>query len=151
VVATRLCFATRNGRGRERERGCEVNVIFDLDGTLTDPGVGITGCIQHALVAMGHRAPDAHELRHFIGPPLREAFATLLQTADEARLQAAIGHYRRRFEAVGMFENVVYPGIPEALRALQERGHQLWVATSKPERYARQIVEHFGLTKHFRR
>jgi phosphoglycolate phosphatase len=126
-----------------------MNVIFDLDGTLTDPGVGITRCIQHALALLGRPAPRADALTRSVGPPLRDSFAELLCTGDETLITEAVAHYRERFEAVGMFENVVYPDIPAALRDLRLQGHRLWVATSKPEPYARRILEHFDLASCF--
>jgi phosphoglycolate phosphatase len=128
-----------------------MDVIFDLDGTLTDPGVGITRCIQHALAVLGRPAPGTNELRRFVGPPLRDAFGELLCSGDEWLITEAVAHYRERFEAFGMFENVVYPDIPDALRDLRRQGHRLWVATSKPEPYARRILEHFNLASCFER
>jgi phosphoglycolate phosphatase len=128
-----------------------VNVIFDLDGTLTDPGVGIIRCFQHALAALGRPVADAPALARFIGPPLREAFAELLASDDGVLLTRAVAHFRERFEAVGMFENEVYPGIPDALHEARQHGHRLWVATSKPQPYAQRILQHFGLASAFER
>jgi phosphoglycolate phosphatase len=126
-----------------------MEIVFDLDGTLTDPGVGISRCIQHALGALGRPMPAADGLKRFVGPPLRQAFAELLGTADEALLADAVLRYRQRFEAIGMFENTVYPGLPAALRELSRQGHRLWVATSKPRPYAVRILEHFELVSRF--
>ena len=126
-----------------------MELLFDLDGTLTDSSVGITLCLQHAIVRMGGQPPPAHELTRFIGPPLRSTFCELLATEDPVRLAAAIDHYRERFAGVGMFENAVYADVPPALDTLRARGHRLWVVTSKPEVYARTIVAHFGLEHHF--
>jgi len=128
-----------------------VDVVFDLDGTLTDPVVGITRCIQHALAALGESTPPSSTLARFVGPPLRGTFATLLGTEDEEILSKAIRLYRERFEAVGMLENAPYPDVPGMLEALRRRSHRLWVATSKPEIYAKQILEHFGLDRSFER
>ena len=128
-----------------------MEIIFDLDGTLTDPGIGITRCIQHALTVLGRRAPASEELERFVGPPLRGSFAALLGTDEAELITQAIAHYRERFEACGMFENAVYPGIPAALEQLRRGGHRLWVATSKPQPYASRILEHFGLARHFER
>jgi phosphoglycolate phosphatase len=126
-----------------------MELFFDLDGTLTDPAAGITLCLQHAITRMGGQPPPAQELTRFIGPPLRTTFCELLATADAVLLDTAIGHYRERFAKVGMFENAVYPDVPAALASLRSDGHRLWLVTSKPEIYARTIVEHFGLAHHF--
>lgn len=128
-----------------------MDILFDLDGTLTDPVVGITRCIQHALVSLGRAAPDLDGLRRCVGPPLQDSFAELLETTDEALLADAIRLYRERFKPVGMFENSVYPDVPEGLETLRAQGHRLWVATSKPHVFAREIVEHFGLARFFER
>ncbi len=124
-------------------------LLFDLDGTLTDPERGITTCIQHALSALHRTVPPGESLRRCIGPPLRASFAELLETDDEATLDAALAHYRARFATTGIYENTLYPFVPGALAALQGARHRLWVATSKPTVYARRIVEHFGLAPYF--
>ena len=80
-------------------------VLFDLDGTLTDPKEGITRCMQHALAQLGLAVPPTEALVPYIGPPLQETFAQLLATDDRARVDAAIAHYRDRFAAAGMYEN----------------------------------------------
>jgi len=126
-----------------------LDILFDLDGTLTDPVLGITRCIQHALVNLGRTAPDLNGLRRCVGPPLQESFAELLETEDEALLAEAIRLYRERFKPIGMFENSVYPDVPEGLETLRAQGHRLWVATSKPHVFAREIVQHFGLARFF--
>jgi len=126
-----------------------VNLLFDLDGTLTDPAVGITRCIQHAMSQLGLEVADDRALLRFIGPPLRNAFAELLATDDEHLISRAIALYRERFVALGMFENAVYPDILRGLEQLVAHGHHLWVVTSKPRVYARQIVDHFGLLSSF--
>ncbi len=131
-----------------------MNVLFDLDGTLTDPFEGITACIQYALRGLGAFCPPQSELAFCIGPPLRGSFAELLanERADgvtPAEVEQAIALYRERFSSIGLFENSLYAGIPELLSALRERGARLFVATSKPHVFARQIVEHFGLGEHF--
>ena len=128
-----------------------MDILFDLDGTLTDPVLGITRCIQHSLVKLGRTAPDMDGLRRCVGPPLQDSFAELLKTEDEALLAEAIRLYRERFKPVGMFENSVYPDVPEGLETLRAQGHRLWVATSKPHVFAREIVEHFGLGRFFER
>lgn len=127
-----------------------MNLLFDLDGTLTDPYQGITRCISHALLALGRLAPLRVDLRWCIGPPLKNSFAKLLASDDDNLAEAALAIYRERFGSVGLYENEVYEGIPEALKALQEMGHTLYVATSKPTVYAKQIIEHFALQQYFR-
>lgn len=127
-------------------RGAEsvMNILLDLDGTLTDPREGITRCIQHALRKMGRKVPDANALVHYIGPPLQQSFREMLD-GDEAGARRALALYRERFADTGLYENAVYPGIEYALDRLIGRGARLMVATSKPTVYARHIVNHFGL------
>lgn len=126
-----------------------MNIFFDLDGTLTDPGPGITRCIQHALEGLGRPVPEPESLRRCVGPPLQNSFAELLGTRDDALVAEAIRLYRERFVIAGMFENSVYAGVPAGLETLRQDGHRLWVVTSKPHVFARQIVEHFGLSTFF--
>jgi phosphoglycolate phosphatase len=126
-----------------------MNVLFDLDGTLTDPRWGFIGCIRHALTAMGRRCPPEAELATLIGPPLQQTFTELL-AGDAADVATAVDLYRDRFSRIGMFENAVYPGIEEALQALSATGAALFVATSKPTLYAKRILEHFRLSGYFR-
>ncbi|MFH1066381.1 MAG: HAD hydrolase-like protein [bacterium] len=125
------------------------NIFFDLDGTLTDPQKGILRSIHYALQKMGHEAPPTQQLLWCIGPPLREVFRQLLQTEDQALVEQAVAFYRERYSTVGMFENKPYNGIEAALSRLQSAGFQLFVSTSKPRVYAKQILEHFGLAHHF--
>lgn len=126
-----------------------MNLLFDLDGTLTDPFEGIAKCILYALQMLGSRLPPGESLGWCIGPPLKESFAKLLGSDDSALAEKALAFYRRRFGSVGLYENRVYDGIPGALKALQENGHRLYVATSKPALYARQIVDRFDLDSYF--
>jgi phosphoglycolate phosphatase len=128
-----------------------MNVLIDLDGTITDSRKGIVGCIQHALHSLGHTAPDEPDLLRYIGPPLHAAFRELLPAKSDSDVDRAIAAYRERFVAVGMFENFVYAGIPEALESLRGRGARLFVATSKPEVFARRILDHFELSHYFER
>jgi len=124
------------------------HLLFDLDGTLTDPQVGITACVQHALIKSGIPVPDRTSLLPYIGPPLRRSFQDLHGlSAEEA--ERAVVYYRERFSTVGLYENEVYPGIPEMLAALRRKGYVLGLATSKMERYAHEILAHFGLENHF--
>jgi phosphoglycolate phosphatase len=125
-------------------------ILFDLDGTLTDPKPGITRCIQFALEALGEPAPQGDELNWCVGPPLKESFERLLQCQDEELLQKALNHYRDRYAKTGMFENTVYIGIPATLEKLKNIGFHLYVATSKPSVFASAILEHFRLSQFFR-
>ncbi len=127
-----------------------MHLLFDLDGTLTDPFPGITRCIQHALVSLGHPSPVAESLGWCIGPSLKQSFATLLGPQDAHRADAALARYRERFSTVGLFENSVYPEIKSALNEFNSCGHNLSVATSKPGIFAERIIDHFGLKKYFR-
>jgi phosphoglycolate phosphatase len=127
-----------------------VNVLFDLDGTLTDPREGIVACFKHALRELGYRAPPDSDLERYIGPPLQECFASLLRSQSQKQIAAGIALYRQRFSATGMFENAVYPGIHSALAQLHAMGAVLYVATSKSRVFAERIVDHFGLKSHFR-
>ena len=124
-------------------------LFFDLDGTLTDPREGITRCIQYGLEQIGRPFPPQEELVKYIGPPLRWTFPDLLGTDEPELVDAAIRHYRQRYADVGLFENVVYDGIPEVLDALHDDGFTLYVVTAKPTVYAERIVRHFGLDPYF--
>lgn len=125
------------------------DLLFDLDGTLTDPKPGITRCIRHALHELGLEAPEADALEWCIGPPLARSFARLLESEDPARIHQALLLYRERFAEVGLYENRVYDGIPEMLHSLRERGFRLFLATSKPRVFAERILAHFGLHAYF--
>ncbi|MFN6528389.1 HAD family hydrolase [Nostoc sp. ChiSLP03a] len=121
-------------------------ILFDLDGTLTDPKPGITGCIQYALSELGYKPPNADELNWCIDPPLKDSFSQLLNTLDGTVLEQALLLYRRRFATIGLFENSLYPQITEVLKAIRFAGYKTFVATSKPYIYATQIIEYFGLS-----
>jgi len=125
-------------------------LLFDLDGTLTDPKPGITGCIRFALDQLGVSCPSDDALVTFIGPPLRDTFATLLDTLETARIEEAIGLYRQRFATTGLFENQVYAGVPAMLDHCQQEATAMYVATSKPAVFAARIVQHFGIDHYFR-
>lgn len=124
-------------------------ILFDLDGTLTDPREGITRCLAHALERLGREPPPLDQLTFAIGPPLRASLAKLLGTESRAEVELALAHYRERFADVGLYENAPYEGIAEALAALRRAGLPLFVATSKPRVYAERIVRHFTLDAHF--
>jgi phosphoglycolate phosphatase len=121
------------------------NVLLDLDGTLTDPALGITNCIAYALERLDVAAPAVHDLHFAIGPPLRGTFATLLGNDDTALIERAMGFYRERFAEVGLFENLIYEGVPEMLVALNTRNFRVLLATAKPHVYARRILAHFDI------
>ena len=123
-------------------------ILFDLDGTLTDPKPGITGCVQYALHEMGIEEPDLDKLEVFIGPPLAESFMEFY--GMERRLaDRAVEKYRERFAVTGIYENELYPGMKEMLAALKEAGCRLAVASSKPEPFVKRILEHFEIARYF--
>lgn len=122
-------------------------MLFDLDGTLTDPAEGITRSIVHALERMQAPVPSAALLRTWIGPPLRDTFAAHLHSQERA--EHALTLYRERFAEVGIYENVLYPGIPALLARLRARGCRLFLATAKPLPFAQRILEHFALAPFF--
>jgi phosphoglycolate phosphatase len=113
--------------------------------------VGITRSVVHALHPLGRPLPSEAVLRNSIGPPLRETFAEMLETADTALVERAVSLYRQRYSTVGLFENAVYPGVREMLAALRAAGRRMWVVTSKPHLFARRILEHFDLLRFFER
>ena len=121
-------------------------ILFDLDGTLTDPGLGITNSVMHALRRMGYEVPPRQELYKFIGPPLHQSFQVYFGMTEEQSYEA-VAKYREYFAVDGLLENEVYDGIPEMLQALQAAGKRLVLATSKPEKFAKVIMAHFGLDK----
>lgn len=126
--------------------------IFDLDGTLTDPKPGITESVRYALKRLNEihglslAIPTQDELQWVIGPPLVDSFR-LLAGVDYA--DAGVALYRERYAPVGLYENAVYPGIPEALDALKTQGYRLYIATSKPRVFAQKICDYFKLTSYF--
>lgn len=124
------------------------NILFDLDGTLTDPALGITNSICYALRRYGIEVPDRRALYGCIGPPLIDSFMSIWNFS-RAQAQQAIGVYREYFASRGLFENEVYPGIPALLEQLTAAGRRLYVATSKPEVYAARILQHFKLDLYF--
>ena len=125
------------------------SIFFDLDGTLTDPKVGITRSIQYALGRLDHPIPASHELTWCIGPPLRASLKQLLGT--DALAEAALLLYRERFGDIGLYENDVYPGIEDTLSVLAQSGRRMFVATSKAAVYAERIIDHFKLRDYFER
>ena len=123
-------------------------LLFDLDGTLTDPKEGITRCVQYAMESFGMKAPDLDELICFIGPPLRESFQRYC-SMSQSEAEMAVDKYRERFSAVGKFENRVIGGILPMLEKLKRQGKIMAVATSKPFVFAEQILEKYGLAPYF--
>ncbi|MCD5986696.1 HAD family hydrolase [Pseudomonas sp. CDFA 553] len=125
------------------------NILFDLDGTLTDPRQGITKSIQFALKQLGIDEPDLAQLEHFIGPPLLQQFMNQYGF-DEAKAWEAVGFYRQRFKVTGLYENLVFDGIFELLDELVDQGRNLYIATSKPWVFAHEIARHFDFARHFK-
>lgn len=123
-------------------------ILFDLDGTLTDPGDGITNSVAYALRKLGQTPPPRAELEPYIGPPLIDSFMTLAGL-DRERAELAVKYYREYFADRGIFENTLYDSIPEMLGQLRESGATVALATSKPEVFARRILEHFDIAKYF--
>jgi phosphoglycolate phosphatase len=123
-------------------------LLFDLDGTLTNPKEGITRSVQHALRHFGIEVADPDTLTPYIGPPLIPSFIEFHGLTQEQALEA-LQVYRQRFSTVGLFENEVLDGVPEMLRALKQNGRFVAVASSKPEPYVIRILEHFDLLQYF--
>ena len=124
-------------------------ILFDLDGTLTDPREGITRSIQFALARLGIDEPDITRLEHFIGPPLLQAFMQFYGF-DEAKAWEAVNFYRERFKVTGLYENRVFDGVFELLDTLAGQNRTLYIATSKPWVFAREIARHFDVARYFK-
>lgn len=122
-------------------------IFFDLDGTLTDSGEGIMNCATLGLQHFGLPVPSREEMRVFVGPPLDQTFIKF--GVPEDKTDEAIAVFRSRYRTIGKYENFPYPGIREALQTLKAQGHRLFVATSKPEVLANEVLEHFGLSEFF--
>lgn len=123
-------------------------LLFDLDGTLTDPKTGICTCVQYALASFGIEEPDLNKLEPFIGPPLKDSFMEFYHMTGE-QAEEAVEKYRERFRDKGIFENRMYRGIPAMLWELRSRGMVLAVASSKPTVFVERILEHFHIAKYF--
>ncbi len=123
-------------------------ILFDLDGTVTDPKEGITRCVAYALEHFGIKVEDLDTLTNFIGPPLVESFSGFYGLNDEDS-KIAVEKYRERFRVTGWAENVPYDGIAELLSDLKKAGRRISLATSKPEEFAVKILRHFGLAQYF--
>ena len=123
-------------------------LLFDMDGTLLDTAEGILKSVVHALDAYGIVVEDTQSLLPFIGPPLSYSFRTFCGFSEE-EAQRAVAIYRQRYSTKGQFECHVFPGVPEMLAKLRKQGHRLYVATSKPEPYARAMLERLGIADRF--
>lgn len=124
------------------------HILFDLDGTLIDPVEGITKSVQYALAAQGIEVEDLNALCPFIGPPLRDSFQEYYGF-DDAQADRAVGKYRERFSAKGVFENTLYDGVVQLLEALEKAGKHIAIATSKPTLFAEKILAHYGVDRFF--
>jgi phosphoglycolate phosphatase len=124
------------------------HLLFDLDGTIINPAEGITKCVAYALSYFGVEVADLKTLYPFIGPPLVDSFIELYNFSDE-QANTALAKYRERFATVGIFENALYPGIIPFLQRANQSGFKLYLATSKPTVFAKQILERFGLSHEF--
>ena len=126
------------------------NILIDLDGTLTDPKVGITTSARYGLAKVGHPIADSENIDWIIGPPLKASLAKILKVDAHADLaeQALLG-YRERFSVTGLFENHLFADVTSTLQELKKQGYKLFLATAKPEVYARQILQHFELLQYF--
>ena len=120
-------------------------LIFDLDGTISDPSDGIARSVNFALEAFSYEPVDDHRVHRMIGPPLTEIFEHLLGVLPESRMQQLVDAYRERYATIGFAENVLYDDIPGVLETLAAKGYKLGVCTSKRADYASRIVEMFGL------
>ncbi|MFC2073155.1 HAD hydrolase-like protein [Chloroflexota bacterium] len=123
------------------------NVLFDLDGTLTDSQEGVIKCFQYAIKELGQLYYNESEIMNLIGVPIRSIFQKLLDSKDNDLINKAISLYRERFTEVGIFENKVYPGIPELLAALFKNSYRLDIVTLKPKEDAERIAKHFSFDK----
>lgn len=123
-------------------------ILFDLDGTLTDPREGITKSVQYALDKMGISEPDLSSLEHFIGPPLYDEFRRCYNM-DDQQAKTAVAAYRERFGTVGWTENILFDGVPELLGALHDAGKKIAIASSKPTVFVRKILHMFEIEQYF--
>lgn len=125
-------------------------VLFDLDGTLSDPLLGFSRSVNYALAELGRAPLEPAGLGVFLGPPIEETFRTITGNCGEAEVDALVARYRERYGEVGYSENVLYPGVAEALQKLSDAGVPMAVCTSKRGDFAEKILEMFGLLGHFR-
>lgn len=125
------------------------HLIFDLDGTISDPSLGIWRCINHALSSFGYASISEEVVSHHIGPPIDQAFRELTESDSEAHILALVAKFRERYAEIGYSENSLYPGIEEALGKLVQAGAPMGVCTSKRVDFAEKILSMFGLRDHF--
>ena len=123
-------------------------ILFDLDGTLTDPGLGITNSVMYALKKFNIEVEDRSSLYKFIGPPLRESYAKYYHFSDE-EITRAVAYYREYFSVKGIYENELYEGIAEMLEQIKDSGRKVVLATSKPEEFAAEILRYFHIDHYF--
>lgn len=123
-------------------------ILFDLDGTLTDPGLGITNSVMYALKKFNIEVEDRSSLYKFIGPPLRESYAKYYHFSDE-EITRAVAYYREYFSVKGIYENELYEGIAEMLEQIKDSGREVVLATSKPEEFAAEILRYFHIDHYF--
>ena len=123
-------------------------ILFDLDGTLTDPGIGITNSVAYALNKFGISVADKTELYKFIGPPLKDSFMKYYGF-NQSNALLAVDYYREYFSEKGIFENKIYVGVQEVLSDIKNSGRKIALATSKSELFAKQILDYFNLTEYF--
>ena len=123
-------------------------ILFDLDGTLTDPGVGITKAVQYALKKNNIVEESLSALEIFIGPPLKDSFMEFY-SFDEKMVSDSIQYFREYFIKNGIFENEVYSGILDLLKELKNGDCKIAVATSKPTVFANTVLKHFGMMEYF--
>lgn len=123
-------------------------ILFDLDGTLTMSGIGITKCVQYALEKMGHPEENLEKLEIFIGPPLKKQFMDYLKISEK-EADKAVDFYRERYSTIGIYENELYPNVEKMLKLLKEHGYSLAVSSSKPEKFVNQILEYFKIQNYF--
>lgn len=123
-------------------------VLFDLDGTLTDPGLGITNSVMYALEKFNIKVEDRTSLYKFIGPPLRESYEKYYGFSDE-EISRAVSYYREYYTKKGIYENTLYDGIPEVLEQIKNSGRKVILATSKPEKFAEEILRYFQIERYF--
>lgn len=126
-------------------------IAFDLDGTISDPIIGIAAAINHALEGMNLPGRIRPDLKSFIGPPLTDIFADLLDTDDPVRIKTAVNLFREQYMRLGYKQNTLYPGMAELLEKLSGNGHSLYIATNKKTRIAHMVADHFLITRHFKR
>lgn len=123
-------------------------IFFDLDGTLTDPGIGITNSVAYALKKWNIEVADRSELYKFVGPPLEDSFKKYYNFSEEDA-KKAVEYYREYFKVTGIYENTIYDGTEKLLKDLKESGRKVVLATSKPQAFAEIILKHFNIDQYF--